>query len=262
MLTAVIVDDEARNIALFSHYLEKYCPNVKLEAFFTKKSIAVDYLISNKPDILFLDVVLDKGSGFDILDEVGYENMQVVICTAHDEFALRAIRYQVVDYLLKPIEIQDLIVTVNKIEAKSKSRNGKQVFDADLLTQLSTGHRPIPQRFAMSDRSSIDFVSLDDIICVETHKGKDKTEVVVKGHEKNEFILSNTPIKEVEKKLQSTGTFFRVSSSCLVCVTAIKSILRNDQYTIVLTNGKKIFISRNGYKTLIDFMEKNFETKV
>ena len=169
---------------------------------------------------------------------------------------LCAIRYQVVDYLLKPIEIQDLIVTVNKIEAKSKSRNGKQVFDADLLTQLSTGHRPIPQRFAMSDRSSIDFVSLDDIICVETHKGKDKTEVVVKGHEKNEFILSNTPIKEVEKKLQSTGTFFRVSSSCLVCVTAIKSILRNDQYTIVLTNGKKIFISRNGYKTLIDFMEK------
>ena len=86
--------------------------------------------------------------------------------------------------------------------------------------------------------------------------------MVVKGHEKNEFILSNTPIKEVEKKLQSTGTFFRVSRSCLVCVTAIKSILRNAQYTIVLTNGKKIFISRNGYKTLIDFMEKTFETKV
>ena len=75
-----------------------------------------------------MDVVLDKGSGFDILDEVGYENMQMVMCIAHDEFALRAIRYQVVDYLLKPIEIQDLIVTVNKIEAKSKSRNGKQVF--------------------------------------------------------------------------------------------------------------------------------------
>lgn len=93
MLTAVIVDDEARNIALFSHYLEKYCPNVKLEASFSKKSIAVDYLISNKPDILFLDVVLDKGSGFDVLDEVGYENMQVVICTAHDEFA--AMRYSV-----------------------------------------------------------------------------------------------------------------------------------------------------------------------
>ena len=62
-----------------------------LKRLFQKKSIAVDYLISNKPDILFLDVVLDKGSGFDVLDEVGYENMQVIMCTAHDEFA--ATRY-------------------------------------------------------------------------------------------------------------------------------------------------------------------------
>ena len=73
-------------------------------------------MISNKPDILLLDIVLDEGSGFDILDEVSCNEMQVVMCTAHDEFALRAIRYQVVDYLLKPLGIQDLIATVNKIE--------------------------------------------------------------------------------------------------------------------------------------------------
>ena len=92
MITAVIIDDEARNIALFSYYLEKYCPNIILEACFSKKAKAINYLRSKKPDVLFLDIVLDNGSGFDILDEVGYDDMQVVLCTAHDEFALRAIR--------------------------------------------------------------------------------------------------------------------------------------------------------------------------
>jgi len=75
LLTAVIVDDEARNIALFSYYLEKYCPNITLEASFSKKKNAINYLISKKPDILFLDIVLDEGSGFDILDEVGHDGM-------------------------------------------------------------------------------------------------------------------------------------------------------------------------------------------
>ena len=84
MFTAVIVDDEARNIALFSYYLEKYCPNINVVASFSKKSNAIRYLTSNKPDILFLDIVLDEGSGFDVLDEVGHEDMQVVMCTAHD----------------------------------------------------------------------------------------------------------------------------------------------------------------------------------
>ncbi len=262
MLTAVIVDDEARNIALFSYYLEKYCPNIKLEASFSKKKNATKYLISNKPDILFLDIVLDEGSGFDILDEVSCNEMQVVMCTAHDEFALRAIRYQVVDYLLKPLEIQDLIATVNKIEKKLQSINGKQVFDPDLLTQLNAVKGGPSRRFTFSDRFSIDFISVDDIICVETHKGKDKAEMILKSHEKNDFMLVNMSIQEIEKKLQPTKSFFRVSRTSLVCVSAIKSILRNAQYTIVLSNGKKIFISRKGYRVLVDFIEKTYETKV
>lgn len=262
MLTAVIVDDEARNIAILFYYLEKYCPKIKLIASFSKKNKAVQYLLSNKPDILFLDIVLDRGSGFDILDEVNHTDMQIVMCTAHDEFALRAIRYQVVDYLLKPVEIQDLISTVDTIEKKHKSTNGTQVYDAELLAQLNSKRVSVPKHLTASNRFSIDFVSIDEIICVETHKGKDKTEVVLTCHGKDDFLLLNMSIQEVEKRLQGTKTFFRVSRSCVVCITAIKSILRNVQYTIVLTNGKKIYISRNGYRTLVDFIEKTYETEV
>ena len=262
MFTAVIVDDEARNIALLSYYLEKYCPKIKLVASFSKKKRAIDYLLSNKPDILFLDIVLDEGSGFDILDEVSHEEIQIVMCTAHDEFALRAIRYQVVEYLLKPIEIQDLISTVDTIEKKLRSTNDKQVYASEMFIQFNS-KKGIPLRhLTSSNRFSIEFVSVDEILCVETHKGKDKAEVVLKSHEKDDFLILNLSIQEIEKKLQDTKVFFRVSRSCLVCITAIKSILRNVKYTIVLTNGKKIFISRNGYRSLIDFIEKTYETEV
>jgi two-component system LytT family response regulator len=196
------------------------------------------------------------------LDEINYDEIQVVMCTAHDEFALRAIRYQVVDYLLKPLEIQDLISTADNIEKKLTSTDGKQVFNAEMVSQFHSSNGKVPKRFTTwTDRASIDIVSVDDIVCVETHKGKVKTEVVLKEHGKNEYLLVNMSLLEMEKKLAPTNTFFRVSRTALVSINEIKSILRNVKYTIILSNGKKLYISRKGYRELIEFIEKAYETK-
>lgn len=259
MFSAVIVDDEARNIALFSYYLEKYCPNISIEASFTKKAKAISYLSTNKPDILFLDIVLDEGSGFDILDQLGDHGMHVVMCTAHDEFALRAIRYQVVDYLLKPLEIQDLVSTVDKIEKKLKNTNEKHVFDASLFSQFPKVQSSIQQRLPISDVGIIDFVAIEDIMCVESHKGTVKTEMVLRHHQKGEFMTVNQPLVVLENKLPNT-MFLRISRTCVVNVTAITAIHRSSQYTCTLTNGYRVSISRKGYKALIPFIEKMYET--
>lgn len=261
MFTAVIVDDEARNIALFSYYLEKYCPNVDVEASFTKKAKAIRYLTNTKPDILFLDIVLDEGSGFDILDEVDYEDMHVVMCTAHDEFALRAIRYQVVDYLLKPLEIQDLVATVDKIEKKLKSADEKHVFDASLFSKFPKTKSTVQQRLPISDVGIIDFVALEDIMCIESRKGTIKTEMILRHHEKGEFMTVNQPLHILENKLPGT-MFLRISRTCVVNVAAIVAIHRNKQYTCTLTNGYRASISRKGYKALIPFIEKMYETSL
>ena len=137
MLNAVIVDDEIRNIALLSYCIEKYCPQVSLVASFTKKKKAISHLRNSKPDILFLDIILDSGSGFDILDQIDYDDIRVVMCSAHDEFALKAIRYQVTDYLLKPLEIQDLITTVKKVEKQLKKNKQRQVYDSDNFSSFN-----------------------------------------------------------------------------------------------------------------------------
>ena len=86
--------------------------------------IALEYLENEdnlrELDIIFLDMILDEGTGFNILDNIDYSGIHIVICTAHDEFALKAIQYEVVDYLMKPIEIQDLQNTIDKIREKDK----------------------------------------------------------------------------------------------------------------------------------------------
>jgi DNA-binding LytR/AlgR family response regulator len=109
------------------------------------------------------------------------------------------------------------------------------------------------------EKSSVDFVSIDEILCVETHKGTHKTEIVLKHHAKRERILVGKPLLEMEKKLPQS-IFFRVSRTSTVNVTAIRTIHRNVQYTLTLTNGYRIQIPRTGYKLLISFMEKIYQT--
>ena len=117
----------------------------------------------------------------------------------------------------------------------------------------------INQRIAMSEKSSVDFVSIDEILCVETHKGTHKTEIVLKHHAKREHIVVGKPLLEMEKKLPQS-IFFRVSRTSIVNVTAIRTIHRNVQHTLTLTNGYRIQIPRTGYKLLISFMEKIYQT--
>ena len=88
-------------------------------------------------DILFLDLILDEGTGFDLLDQIDYADLHIVICTAHDEFALKAIQYEVVDYLLKPIEIKDLQQTIAKIKDKRK-QDEKPLYDAKAISKFSS----------------------------------------------------------------------------------------------------------------------------
>jgi two-component system LytT family response regulator len=111
---------------LLTYYIEKYCADLQIEAVFSKRVEAEKYLKDENNrsavDILFLDLILDEGTGFDLLDQIDFAHLHIVICTAHDEFALKAIQYEVVDYLLKPIEIQDLQNTIEKIKANINKR--------------------------------------------------------------------------------------------------------------------------------------------
>jgi DNA-binding LytR/AlgR family response regulator len=115
----------------------------------------------------------------------------------------------------------------------------------------------INQNISISEKSSVDFISIHEILCMETHKGTHKIEIVLKHHAKRERILVGKPLLEMEKKLPQS-IFFRVSGNSTVNVMTIRTIHRNVQYT--LTNCYLIQIPRAGYKLLISLMEKIYQT--
>jgi two-component system LytT family response regulator len=166
-LKCILIDDEPRNLELLTYYIEKYCPDLQIDAAFSERSKAEVYLKDednrSAVDILFLDLILDEGTGFDLLDQMDYADIHIVICTAHDEFALKAIQYEVVDYLLKPIEIQDLQQTIEKIKDKLK-HDEKQVYDAEALSKFSNNGYGLDKPVIIKNKNAIELVSSKDIV--------------------------------------------------------------------------------------------------
>lgn len=121
-LTAIIVDDEQKNVDLLFHFIQKYIPEVHvLDRCLTYKE-ALHSIINIQPQLVFLDILLDEKNAFDLLKEVGHLDFQIIFTTAYDEYALKAFQYNTVDYLLKPIVIEDLRKTIDRV---IKKRNDK-----------------------------------------------------------------------------------------------------------------------------------------
>lgn len=177
-----MIDDEPRNLELLTYYIEKYCPDLQIDAAFSERSKAEVYLKDednrSAVDILFLDLILDEGTGFDLLDQMDYADIHIVICTAHDEFALKAIQYEVVDYLLKPIEIQDLQQTIEKIKDKLK-HDEKQVYDAEALSKFSNNGYGLDKPVIIKNKNAIELVSSKDIVFIEASYSEGSKSAVV-----------------------------------------------------------------------------------
>lgn len=109
ILRAVVVEDEIHNLELMLHFIEKYCPHVETVGQGQNKKEAVKAIDSLKPDLIFLDIRLEDETGFEVLEAIEHNNFQVIFVTAYDEYALQAFRHHAVDYLLKPLQIDELV---------------------------------------------------------------------------------------------------------------------------------------------------------
>mgnify|MGYP000530695815 FL=1 len=118
MITTFIVDDEQKNIQLLELYLEKFCPQINLVGSSTTIENTVKKINELKPTLLFLDVMLEHGTSFQIIDQLQYQEVLIVFVTAHTDFAINAIKYNATDYLVKPVNKDNLIETVTRVSKK------------------------------------------------------------------------------------------------------------------------------------------------
>jgi len=247
MIKAIIIDDEKTSRDTLSGLLKRYCKNVEVIAEAEGYETGLDVLKKQKPDVIFLDIQMPDGSGFKLLEDLDNINFEVIFATAFDQFAIKAIKYSALDYLLKPINPEDLINSIEKLEQKIQKGydNTSMKF---LLNTVKNPNFDTQKKIALSTSEGIHIVDIDNIIRCESDDYY--TRFFLKD---GKVIMISKTLKENEELL-SDYNFIRTHKSHLINLKYVKSYLRMDGGSIIMTDGSNIPVSRRKREQILDII--------
>jgi two-component system LytT family response regulator len=224
-LTAIIVDDELFGRENLKKIIENYCQEIEILGCADSVVNAKKLVCHHKPEVVFLDINMPILDGFDFLEEYDERNFMVVFVSAHEEFGINAVKAGAVDYLLKPVNIQELKQTVDKLlKIKNKRAMTQVPFESDKLV--------------LPDSNGFNVFEFDNIIRLEADGCY--TKVTIK--DKKDKIVSRT-LKDFEDSLPK-DKFFRIHKSHLINLNYIKDYSTFSGNFVTMTDGSKIEISR------------------
>lgn len=235
-MRAILIDDEKSNLENLQTLLEKHCPQITIVATAQNVSDSVNAIEKYLPDLVFLDIQMGKQTGFDVLKLLPSRNFEVVFVTAYDQYGIQAVKFAALDYLLKPIDIEELMSAVNKAERKLATQMQTSQLDF-LLQQLKKPETSI-SKIALPMQSEIRYVPLPEIIRCEADSTY--THFFLSSGEK---ILVSKSLKEYADLLRPNG-FLRTHQSHLVNPNYVKSWLKEDGGILLLTSGETIPVSK------------------
>lgn len=239
-MRAVLIDDEISNLENLRTLLEKHCPQVTIIATAQNVSDAVDTIEKQLPDLVFLDIQMGGQTGFDVLKLLPTRNFEIIFVTAYDQYGIQAVKFAALDYLLKPIDIDELMNAVNKAEHKRATQIQTSQLDF-LMQQLK---KPETNKIALQMQSEIRYVTISEIIRCEADNTY--THFFLSSDEK---ILVSKSLKEYADLLCPNG-FLRTHQSHLVNPKYVKSWLKEDGGILLLMSGEKIPISKPNKDTV------------
>jgi len=243
MLKAVIVDDEPKAIQSLIWELSNFSTEIEVMASFTNPDEALKYLDTNTPDCLFLDVQMPTIGGFQFLEQLKDISFAVVITTAYDEYAIKALKHEAIDYLLKPIDSDDLKESITKIKKHSDRTINSMKFERMLSNFNSKFDK---KRITINTDGKLLFLDVDDIIYIESD-GNYST-LFLKDQKK---IVVTKKLKEVNAILPE-HYFFRIHNSFIINLNKIKAFIKNEGY-VIMDSDHKIPVARQRKS---DFLEK------
>ena len=236
MIQAIIVDDELSNVENLQALLTKHCLQVNVIGTAVNNAAAVELINRHQPDLVFLDIQLRDDSGLNLLKLVNNKLFEVIFVTAYDQYGIQAVKFAALDYLLKPVDIDELVAAVNKVENKLKEKQHNQQLDF-LVANLKKDDNH-PTKIALQQQKETRYITLTDIIRCEA----DNTYTFF-YLQTGERILVSKGLKEYADMLP-TNSFLRIHQSHLVNINYVKSWLKEDGGVLLLTNGDKVPVSR------------------
>lgn len=249
MINALIIDDEPKNIRILQGLLEESCPEVTVTGEAVSAESAIPLIHEKQPDLVFLDIEMPYGNAFDLLDKIMPVNFEIIFITAFDDYTLKAFKYSALDYLLKPVSIDELKNAVRKAKEKIRVKNINQQLQ-NLLFNINKTNSSL-QKIALPCKDGLVFVLLTDIIRFEAKAGY--TNVFAVTHQK---YVSSRSIKEYEEILPD-DIFFRIHNSHIINLNWVKKYHKGRGGLIEMSDGAMIevatrrkdeFLARFGYK--------------
>jgi len=244
MLQAVIVDDEKKALQSLAWELTNFSDEINVVASFTDPFEALSYLNNNSPDCLFLDIEMPTMDGFQFIQKLSNKDFPVVITTAYNQYAIKALKNEAIDYLLKPIDSDDLKETITKIK-----KFNARTYTADRLEKilLNFNANEKHKKITFNTDGKLVFLESREILYAESD-GNYSTIYLSDGHK----IVLTKKLKEVNELLPS-DSFFRIHNSYIINLTKIKEFLKTDGY-VVLQSNHKIPVSRQKKSDFLDLL--------
>lgn len=236
LLTAIIVEDEIRSREFLKSLVTEFCTDVEVLDVAANVEDAITKIEELQPDIVFLDIELHSGTGFDVLQRVKQRNFHVIFTTAYDHYAVQAIKFSAIDYLLKPIDIDELKLAVEKVNKQHETK-GNNTAMLEALLQSINKPKNIPQSITLATSDGLEFVPLATIIRLEANGPY--TTFYMQGNKK---IMVSKNLKEYEILLKDYG-FFRVHNSHVINMGEVKRMVKSDGGYAVMNDDSEIIIS-------------------
>lgn len=235
-IDAVIIDDEPRSREMLQNLINEYCKNIEVVATAGSVSAGIEAIAKYSPDLLFLDIEMNKETGFDLLEQLKEIDFEVIFTTAHENYALKAFKFCAIDYLLKPIDVEELQLAVEKVEKKKSSSMFKEKFDL-FMHNIKKGNNE-EQRLAVSTNDGLVFINVSDILRCEASGAY--THLHLKN--KNRIVVSKN-LKEFEQLL-ADHNFLRIHNSFIINLKEIKKYVRGDGGYVIMSDDASVDVSK------------------
>ena len=236
MIKTVIIDDERIWLETLSDQLKKYCPSVTVSATCSSAAEGIEAIHHHRPDVVFTDVEMPQMSGFDMLDQFTDINFDVIFITAFEQYAVKAFKCSALDYLLKPIDPDELIPAIGKVEQKKLRRASSD--QVELFFSILKSKMSRVKKIALPSAEGVVFVAPEKIIRCESESNY--TLFILEGNQK---ILVAKTLKEADDVLQDFG-FVRIHHSHLINPEYIDKYFRGDGGYILMKDGSHLTVSR------------------
>ena len=234
-ISAVIIDDEPGNVLTLVELVKQYCPNISIAGTAPDPLKGYELIVQTSPDLVFLDIEMPYGNAFDLLDKLLPISFEVIFVTAFNDYAIKAFKYAALDYLLKPVNINELKEAINKVSKRMEEKHINTRISS-MLDNLRS-ESAVPQKIALPTIDGCSFENINDIMYLQA----EGSYTYIYSKEKTKLLVSKS-LKEFEEILPA-ASFCRIHHSSIININFVKKYFKGRGGYVQMEDGISIEIS-------------------